>query len=121
VNADRRVDEARAYVDQARPRHDVLLPASVLTRMFYDLPRHTIGLLAVVDEHDILAPAGNIDLTQEQLDTVRQALADAARWQGSRIGRCRRCKPGRVCSEHQDAVPLVAAYHSLSRALGGAQ
>ena len=50
VSADRRVDEARAYLEQARPRHDVLLPASVLTRMFYDLRRHALELLAVIVE-----------------------------------------------------------------------
>jgi hypothetical protein len=50
VSADRRVDEARAYLEQARPRHDVLLPASVLTSMFYDLRRHALELLRVIVE-----------------------------------------------------------------------
>jgi hypothetical protein len=48
--ADPRVSAAREFLVAPGPRHDALLPASVLTRMFYELRRHLGQVLDVLGE-----------------------------------------------------------------------
>jgi hypothetical protein len=48
---------------------------------------------------------------------VLEALADAVRWQGSQLGWCRDCRPGRPCAGHQGCQPSIEAYRDLTARL----
>ena len=46
---DRRITTARALAGGPLPRSDVLLPATVLVRMYHEMRRATLGLLELID------------------------------------------------------------------------
>lgn len=108
--ADPRVTAARQAIAEPGPRHDVLLPASVLTRMFYELRRQLGQVLDVIDGQALIA---------EQFGTLRQALGDAiARREPG--GFCIDCDqhPAGLCFDHAGDLDLCDAYGLLAKALG---
>ncbi len=112
MSADPRVTSARQALAEPGPRHDVLLPASVLTRMFYELRRQLAAVLAVIDGQP---PA----LAAEQLGVLRQALGDAiARREPA--GFCIDCDahPAGLCCDHAEDLDWCDAYGELASALG---
>lgn len=121
MTADPRVTAARQFIEEARPRHDVLLPASVLTRMFYELRRHAAGLLAVIDAAPEAPEAGGRVLSRADLEGIYSALADAAACIEDRAARqCDACDAhhANLCAQHDADLDTVTAYRALAARLG---
>lgn len=74
MSGDRRVADARQFAAEPGPRHDVLMPASVLTRWVHEGRRHVAGLLAVVDA----APVPGDEVLAAEVAGAIGAAADAA-------------------------------------------
>jgi len=87
---DPRVIAARAYVtSNIQPREDLLLPARVLVKWYYELRRHTQALLAVIDEDQPCVPGDVPDLAKLRLliaMEVAKELASADEMEGPVAG-----------------------------------
>jgi len=120
MSADQRVNQARAYAAETLPRHDVLLPASVLIRMFYEMRRHVLALFDVIDHPADLRPAvlaGNYDLTAAEVATVLDALDVAADHKKDLIELCGECAlepDGGLCPTCSSRMDRVAEYDLLA-------
>jgi hypothetical protein len=115
VTADQRVTDAREFIGSALPRHDVLLPASVLTRMFYELRRHALALLETLDARRPVTEVGadgSAALAPADLVEVLGALDHAAGFLAERAAQwCEDCArhPANACEAHVDDLDQAAA------------
>jgi hypothetical protein len=111
VGATRPPTNAREYLGYARQVKVGDLPRPAVVRLAAELRRQ---LGQVLD-----AMQADVALTDDQLVTLGQALADAITYRDPQ-GICTTCDatPGELCDDHADDVDKTDAYLQLARELG---
>ena len=113
MTADLRVPQAREFLAGARRRKVTELPPSILMRELAEARRQLGQVLDVVRE--------SVSLTDEQLEVLGQALADAFVWRTPAVA-CADCDEYEwldgLCPDHAADVTLCDAYLALARELG---
>jgi hypothetical protein len=111
MSADQRVVQAREFLDAIMPYPVASRPVSVLQREDAELRRMIRALLEYVTE--------SVSLTDGQLVTLGQALADAVAWRehGSECTGCE-ASPADRCDDHLADDEKIAGYLELAAALG---
>jgi hypothetical protein len=120
ADTDPRIAAALGYAATARPRHDVLLPASVLTTIAYEYRRHVLDLLEVITEIGTTPAGQDACLTGPDLGTALAALDTAAEYlEYCASLTCADCAvhPAELCDKHAADLDAAACYRELAARL----